>query len=68
MRKKTLVGQSVLTIILACLAALIIIPFLVLVAVSFSEEKDILANGYKLIPENFSLTAYRYVLKNLIQL
>lgn len=64
MRKKTLVGQSVLTIILACLAALIIIPFLVLVAVSFSEEKDILANGYKLIPENFSLTAYRYVLKN----
>jgi len=64
MRKKFFVGQTALTVILTCLAALIIIPFLILVAVSFSEEKDILSNGYKLIPENFTLTAYRYVLKN----
>ena len=64
MKKKSLIGQVILTLILAGLAAIIIIPFLILVAVSFSEEKDILANGYKLIPENFSLDAYRYVLKN----
>lgn len=64
MKKKSLIGQIILTLILAGLAAIIIIPFLILVAVSFSEEKDILANGYKLIPENFSLDAYRYVLKN----
>lgn len=64
MRKKSLSGQIILTIILACLAAAVIIPFLILVSVSFSEEKDILQNGYQLIPENFSLEAYKYVLKN----
>jgi len=68
MRKKSFIGQVILTVILSCLAALVIIPFLILVGVSFSEEKDILANGYKLIPENFSLVAYRYVLKNPAQI
>lgn len=64
MRKKSFIGQIILTLILVCLAAAIVIPFLILVSVSFSNEKDILANGYKLIPDNFSLDAYRYVLKN----
>ena len=46
------------------LAICVVIPFLILVGVSFSTEKDVLLNGYKLIPEHFSLNAYKYVLKN----
>ena len=68
MRKKSFIGQVILTLVLACLAAAIVIPFLILVGVSFSNEKDVLLNGYKLIPENFSLEAYRYVLKNPAQI
>lgn len=68
MKKKSFIGQLILTILLACLAAAIVIPFLILVGVSFSEEKDVVVNGYKLIPEHFSLTAYKYVLKNPTQI
>ncbi len=64
MRKRSFIGQTILLVFLSCLALAIVIPFLILVGVSFSNEKDVLLNGYKLIPENFSLTAYRYVLKN----
>ena len=64
MKKKTFIGQAVLTVILTCIALAVVVPFLILVGVSFSTEKDVLLNGYKLIPENFSLEAYRYVLKN----
>lgn len=39
-----------------------IIPFLLLISISFSNEKDILDGGFSLIPKNFSLDAYKYVL------
>ncbi len=39
-----------------------VIPFLLLVSISFSFEKDILDGGFALIPKNFSLDAYKYVL------
>ncbi|MBP3626884.1 MAG: carbohydrate ABC transporter permease [Clostridia bacterium] len=39
-----------------------IVPFLLLIAISFSNEKDILDGGFALIPERFSLDAYKYVL------
>ena len=61
MRKKSFIGQIILTVFLSCLAAAIVIPFLILVGVSFSNEKDVLLNGYTLIPQQFSLDAYRYV-------
>ena len=64
MKKKSFMGQIILTVLLTCLAIAIVIPFLILVGVSFSNEKDVLLNGYKLIPEHFSLEAYKYVLKN----
>ncbi|MBE7035755.1 MAG: carbohydrate ABC transporter permease [Ruminococcaceae bacterium] len=39
-------------------------PFLLVVAVSFSDEQAILANGYQLIPEKFSLEGYKYIMQN----
>lgn len=38
-----------------------IYPILLLVGVSFSTEADVLRNGYKLIPEHFTLAAYKFV-------
>jgi len=49
-------------VILFC--ALCIIPFLMVVAVSFSREQDIIKFGYAFFPRHFDLTAYQYVFKN----
>lgn len=42
-----------------------IIPILLIVAVSFSEESSIVREGYKFIPTQFDLSAYRFLLKDL---
>ncbi len=64
MKRNKILGQIILTVILAGLACCIIIPFLLILSVSFSNEEDIILNGYKLIPENFDLSGYKYVLQN----
>ena len=68
MKLKKNIGQILLSTFMIALAICIVIPFLILVGVSFSEEKDVIANGYKLIPEHFSLEAYIFVLKNPAQI
>ena len=68
MKLKKNIGQILLSTFMIALAICIVIPFLILVGVSFSEEKDVIANGYKLIPEHFSLEAYKFVLKNPAQI
>lgn len=63
-KKRISIGQIVLGIIMVLLACAVIIPFLLILGVSLSNEQDIMLNGYKLIPEHFDLTAYKYVLQN----
>lgn len=46
-----------LAFILLCVA--IIVPFALLIAISFSSEKDIYSQGYRLIPKNVDLSAYK---------
>ncbi|MBO9607662.1 MAG: carbohydrate ABC transporter permease [Paenibacillaceae bacterium] len=38
-----------------------IVPFWLVVAVSFTSEKSVLAHGYRLLPDRISLDAYRYL-------
>ena len=45
-----------------------IVPMLYVIAVSFSSQEAIDAFGYKLIPSEFSLDAYKFVFKNPTQL
>ncbi|MGG1551847.1 carbohydrate ABC transporter permease [Paenibacillus ferrarius] len=40
---------------------LCLLPILLVLAVSFSDEKTVALNGYKLIPGKFSLAAYQFV-------
>lgn len=46
------------------MCVIIIFPFLLLLSVSFSDEKDIVFNGYSIFPRVFSTASYRYVFNN----
>lgn len=47
------------TVFLAFVSILTLFPFLIVLAVSFSDESSIAKNGFRLIPEKWSLGAYR---------
>lgn len=55
-----------LILIILCLSCLI--PFLLVISISFSQESDIIESGYRLIPKNVTLDAYKYVFKNMGQI
>jgi putative aldouronate transport system permease protein len=39
------------------------LPFVLIISASFSSESAILANGFGLLPRDFSLTAYEYIFR-----
>lgn len=49
-------------IILAVLSLGCVIPFLFVIIISLTDEKSLAMNGYRFIPEKFSLYAYQYIL------
>lgn len=63
-RRKERIGQLVLNGIFILLALAYIIPFAMVIAVSFTEETSLYQNGYKLIPKVFSTLAYELTFKN----
>ena len=64
MKKSSTITQIVLNIVFVLISILVIIPFVLLVSASFSNEKDVIMNGYSLFPRIFSVDAYKFVLKN----
>lgn len=63
-KKHISVGQIILNIMFIILAAAIVFPFILLVVISISNEKDIIRFGYSIIPKNIDFAAYKYVFKN----
>lgn len=61
LRKNEKKNQIVVVAVLTIICLLIVIPFLLVVSVSLSKENDIVLNGYRLIPEHFTIDAYKYV-------
>jgi putative aldouronate transport system permease protein len=55
------ITNMVLNLIFISYSILCLFPLLLVIAVSFSSEKDIAVNGYKLWPEHFSLASYQYL-------
>ena len=51
-------------IIIILFSAICLYPFLLLIMGSFTAESEIYRNGYSLFPKEFSLDAYRMLLKN----
>lgn len=60
MKKKELIP----TIILALLCAVMIYPLLLVIGISFSNERDVVYEGYRMIPKNFDISAYKYIFEN----
>ncbi|GHV94942.1 ABC transporter permease [Spirochaetia bacterium] len=58
------VSQIGIIIVLAVVAALCILPFLLLVSTSFTDNNTILREGYSLFPSKYSLFAYEYLMLN----
>ena len=46
------------------MALLCLVPFLMILAGSFSSEEAIIQNGFSLLPQDFSLEAYKTVFKD----
>lgn len=66
--KKKNLSQGALIAFFVILCLIILVPLLLVVSISFSNEIDISKNGYKLIPENLDLSAYKYVFNNPMQI
>ncbi len=54
----------ILHVIAIILSIIFLIPFLMVISASFSREIDITLHGFRLIPLQVDLTAYRYVFNN----
>lgn len=55
-------SNGVLHTVFILLALVCIIPLVLVIIISFSDEKGILLNGYQLFPEKLSFKAFEYVL------
>lgn len=50
-------------IIVGIFALICLFPFVLMIISSFMEEKEILAEGFKLFPKTFTTSAYTFLLK-----
>ncbi|KAA8745425.1 MULTISPECIES: carbohydrate ABC transporter permease [Paenibacillus] len=50
--------------VVAIVAILCLLPFIVLISGSISDEGQVLAKGYSFIPRGFSLDAYAFIFRN----
>lgn len=62
MTKRLTLPNFILNSIFMVYCALCLIPLLVVLSVSLSDEQSIFQSGYRLIPLKFSLNAYEYIL------
>ena len=62
-KNEDVVFQSVVNIVLLLVVILILIPFVILFMSSIASEKSLVLNGYKFIPQKFSLEAYLYIFR-----
>jgi putative aldouronate transport system permease protein len=53
--------QLIINACLILMVVAVVLPIWLLVAGSLSSDNDLIASGYKLIPETFSLEAYQYL-------
>jgi len=60
-KENVFLKEALIHLLFILIAICFIYPILLLIGISFSDMGSIMKNGYRLIPEKFSLQAYRYV-------
>ncbi|RAP75196.1 carbohydrate ABC transporter permease [Paenibacillus montanisoli] len=55
------VANALFHVIAASLAIIAVFPFLFVLIISFTDENTLARNGYRLIPEKWSVDAYHYI-------
>ncbi|MEC0371177.1 carbohydrate ABC transporter permease [Paenibacillus chibensis] len=56
-------SNTILNIIAAVFSIACVFPFLFVIIISFTNEKALSRDGYRIIPKEWSLEAYRYIFK-----
>lgn len=59
--RDTLKWQIISNVVLMFFAICALVPFILLLAASFSDEGTVMSMGYSIIPHKFSLDAYTYI-------
>jgi len=67
-KKQNFGSLGIIHFTLILLALVCILPLLFVISISFSEESDLIKNGYSIFPRTFSLAAYKMILENSEQL
>jgi len=62
--KETIILNIIAYMFCSVIALMCLIPFIMIIAGSFSSEEAIVANGFSLLPQDFSLEAYKTVFKD----
>lgn len=55
-------------VVVGIFAVICLFPFALMITSSFMTENEIISEGYKLIPNEVSLTAYKYLLENPVKM
>lgn len=64
MVEKDRLQQTLMHIFMIALTLCCVLPFLLMVMASFTEEATLIKNGYSFFPEKFSLETYNYIFKS----
>ena len=62
--KETIILNIIAYTFCSFIALMCLIPFIMIIAGTFSSEEAIVANGFSLLPQDFSLEAYKTVFKD----
>ncbi|MFE5317813.1 carbohydrate ABC transporter permease [Paenibacillus sp. NPDC056579] len=61
---KPTLAQHLINLFFCVLTIGMVIPMVLVISISLSEEKSLVLNGYRLLPEKFSLMAYELILQS----
>ena len=60
--------RSFAFVVLLILAIVCILPIILIIVASFTDETTLLANGYRFFPQKYGLEAYVYLLKQSVMM
>ena len=67
-RKNITIGNIAIKVFFVLFSLTFILPLLMILSISFTSEDTLIREGYKLIPSEFDMLAYKYIFKNPTQL